>query len=534
MNGDGTELINFIKEASRMASQPWISHYDRRVPPALAYPEVPVFHFLDEAARRCPARACIVFRDETLTYARTADLTGRLASALRGLGLRKGDRVGIFMPNGPEFILAYFAILKAGGVVVAIHPLYTCPEIARQVNDAGIETIFCAGPLYERLQAARPGTGLRRVIVTGEAAPRAGDLRFGELQACPSAALDPVSPQDVALLQYTGGTNGVLKGAVALHRNLVANILQFKAWLWTLEEDQETFLLALPAYHVYGMVGGMLFGMALRATLVVLASPRNTPELLNAIQTRRITYFPAVPTLFNAINDHPEVAAGKARLSSIKVCLSGAAPLTKETRETFERLTGGRIVEGFGLSEAPAATHCNPLQGENRAGSIGLPLSDVEARIVSRVDGVTELPAGEAGELILRGPQVMQGYHNMPGETAVALRRGWLHTGDIARMDAEGYFYIVGRKKDLIKPGGLQVWPREVEEAIAAHPAVADVVVAGAPNAYRGETVRARVALKAGQTLDTAGIKAWCRERLAPFKIPTEIEFRVPGDTGPT
>ena len=516
-----------------MSSRPWLSRYDSRVPPALAYPDVPVFHFLDEAARRCPARAGIVYRDDVLTYAQVADQVDRLASALRALGLRKGDRAGLLLPNCPEFILAYFAILKAGGAVVAINPQFTPREIADQVKDAGIETIFCAGPLHERLQAARPGTGLRRIVVTGEAAPQAGDLRFADLPAGPAAPLEPVGPQDVALLQYTGGTTGVAKAAVVLHRNLVANVLQFKGWLWTLEEEKETVLLALPAYHVYGMVGGLLFGMALRATLVVLSNPRQIPELLDAIQTRRVTCFPAVPTLYNAINSHPDVAAGRTDLSTLKVCISGAAPLTKETKETFERLTGGRIVEGFGLSETPAATHCNPLQGENRVGSIGLPLSDVEARIVSLEDGATDLPIGAAGELLVRGPQVMQGYHNMPGETDIALRHGWLHTGDIARMDAEGYFHVVGRKKDLIKPGGWQVWPREVEKIIAAHPAVAGVAVAGVPHAYRGETVQARITLKAGQTLDAAGVKAWCRERLAPFKIPTEIEFRGSGDAGP-
>jgi long-chain acyl-CoA synthetase len=517
-----------------MTDQPWIRHYDPGVPSHLDYPPVPVYHFLDEAARRCPERTCLIIKDQALTYRQVADQTDRLAAVLLELGIHKGDRVGIFSPNSLEFILAYFAILKAGAVVVATNPLFTPPEIIQQVNDAGLTTVFCAGGLYKRLQAARPQTGIRRVVVTGEAAPQADDLQFDMLAAeglkknsVLSAVKASIGPEDIALFQYTGGTTGVAKAAVARHRNLVANALQFKAWMSTLKEETETFLLALPIYHIYGMVCGMLLGMALRATLVVLPDPRDIPDLLTAIQSHRVTYFPAVPTLYNAINNQPDVRAGKTDLGSIKACISGSAPLMKETKETFELLTGGRIVEGYGLSEAPTATHCNPLQGDNRLGSIGLPLPDVDARIVSVTDGHTDLPAGEAGELVIRSPQVMLGYHNLPGETALALRDGWLYTGDIARMDTEGYFYIIDRKKELIKPGGMEVWPREVEEAIAAHPKVAEVAVAGIPDAYRGETVKAWVVLRAGETLKVSEVRAWCRERLASFKIPTQVEFRA-------
>ncbi|MEZ0396908.1 MAG: long-chain fatty acid--CoA ligase [Anaerolineales bacterium] len=509
-------------------SHPWLAHYDPGVPAHLDYPAVPVHHFLDQAARRCPQRTCLIFGDETLTYRQVAEQTDRIAAALLNLGVRRGERVGIFMPNCPEFILAYFGILKVGGVVVAINPLYTPPEIVHQVNDAGLEIVIAAGSLYERLQTARPATGIRLVIAAGEADLLAGDLPFSALTTSEAAnALPALGPDDLALFQYTGGTTGVAKAAVARHRNLVANALQFKAWMSTLEEEKETFLLALPVYHIYGMVCGMLLGMALRARMVVLPNPRDITGLLAAIQTHRVTYFPAVPTLYNAINNHPEVAAGRVNLTSIKACISGSAPLLQQTKEKFERLTGGRICEGYGLSEAPTATHCNPLQGENRIGSIGLPLPDVEARIVSLDDRRRDLPVGEAGELVIRSPQVMLGYHNMPAETALALRDGWLYTGDIARMDADGYFYIVDRKKDLIKPGGMEVWPREVEEAIAAHPAVAEVAVAGIPDEYRGETVKAWVVVKAGARLDESEVRAWCRERLAPFKVPTQVEFRA-------
>jgi long-chain acyl-CoA synthetase len=530
-----------------MTSRPWLSHYDPGVPPNLEYPAVPVFHFLDDAARRCPERICLIYQGVTYTYREMADQTDHLAAALISLGIRKVDRVGIFMPNCPEFVLAYFAILKAGAVVVAINPLYTPPEIIHQINDAGVEMVFSAGSLYERIKAAQPETGIRRVIVSGDVTLQPNDLNFKEIfnanfatpiwgQANANKNKEKnfasfafkfeIGPEDIALFQYTGGTTGIAKAAVIRHCNLVANALQFKAWMSTLVEEQETFLLALPIYHIYGMVCGMLLGMVLRASLVIIPDPRDIPNLLSAIQIHRVTYFPAAPTLYNAINNAPDVAAGKVNLTSIKACISGSAPLMKHTKEKFESLTGGHIVEGYGLSEAPTATHCNPVQGENRLGSVGLPLPDVDARIVSLEDGVTGMPVGQVGELVIHSPQVMQGYHNMPGETAIALRNGWLYTGDIARMDSDGYFYIVDRKKELIKPGGMEVWPREVEQVISAHPDVMEVAVAGIPDAYRGETVKAWVVLKPDRTLSSFEIQSWCRERLAPYKVPTEVEFR--------
>jgi long-chain acyl-CoA synthetase len=524
-----------------MISSPWLAHYDPGVPAQLDYPAVPVFHFLDEAARRCPERSCLIFQNEVLTYREVSGRSDILAAALRSLGVRKGERVGICMPNCPEFVLAYFAILKAGAVVVATNPLYTPSEIIHQVNDAGLETVFCAGSLYERIKSAQPETGIRRVIASGDGEVQDRDIKFKELLNANYAERAKVinknnfaafafksetGPEDIALFQYTGGTTGIAKAAVARHRNLVANALQFKAWMSTLNEEKETFLLALPVYHIYGMVCGMLLGMALRASLVILPDPRDIPALLAAIQTYHVSYFPAAPTLYNAINNAAEGFSGQVNLTSIKACISGSAALLQPTKERFERLTGGRIIEGYGLSEAPTATHCNPLLGENRTGSIGLPLPDVQAKIVSLEDGITEMPVGEAGELLIKSPQVMLGYHHSPVETAGALRDGWLATGDIARMDAQGYFYIVDRKKDLIKPGGMEVWPREVEERIAAHPKVAEAAVAGIPDDYRGETVKAWVVLKSGENLGEADIQAWCRESLAPFKVPTEVEFR--------
>jgi long-chain acyl-CoA synthetase len=292
------------------------------------------------------------------------------------------------------------------------------------------------------------------------------------------------------------------------------------------EDGKEVVLMAIPLFHVYGMVAGMNFAMAAGASMVMVPNPRDLKDVLGNIQRFKASIFPGVPTLYNAINNHPEVLAGKYNLSTIKACISGSAPLLRETKEKFEALTGGKLFEGYGLSEAPTATHCNPMFGENPPGSIGLPLPDVECRIISLDDGTTPLPPGEIGELAIRGPQVMKGYHNMPTETANTLRDGWLFTGDIARMDEKGYFYIVDRKKELIKPGGYQVWPREVEEVIMENPKVLEVGVAGVPDPYRGETVKAWVVLKPGETVSAEEIKTWCSGRLAKYKIPTEVEFR--------
>ena len=509
-----------------MNKHPWYRSYDPNVPKSLAYPAVPLTYFLEESTRRTPDKPCTIYNDSVMTFREMDTGTSQVANALRRLGVGKGDRVGIFLPNSPQFVLAYFGILKAGGIVVAINPSYTPPEIEYQANDAGVRIMFVYDSAYDRLMAVQPRTMIKTMIVSGELAPKPGDLRFDDLLGGSDSAAVAVQPEDTALLQYSGGTTGLAKGAIALHRNLVANTLQFKAWMVRLKEGEETTLLAIPMYHVYGMVCGMCLSMALGAGMVLIPNPRNIDDLLGAIQKYRPTYFPAVPTLYNAINNHPDVQIGKYDLASIKACISGSAPLMKETKEKFETLTSGRICEGYGLSEAPTATHCNPLLGLNKIGSIGLPLPDVDCRIVDVESGETDLPPGEVGELILKGPQVMKGYHNQPEESAQALRGDWLFTGDLARVDADGFFFIVGRKKELIKPDGMQVWPREVEEAIAAHPKVLEVGVAGVPDIYHGEAVKAWVVVKPGANLDEGELRTWCQDRLAGYKIPTQVEFR--------
>ena len=543
-----------------MTPKPWFSHYDPGVPEHIEYPGRPLFSFLEDSAAKYPDRACTLFKGATITYQEMNTLTDKVAAALSALGVKKGDRVGIFMPNTPQFVMACFGILKAGGVVVATNPLYTSTEIEYQVNDAGIEVMFVMSNFYKTIKAAQPKTHLKTLIVKNiketlppvlkilftlakekkggfriEGGLQAGDFWMKDLIAKYSNSERPrlnITPDDTALFQYSGGTTGISKAAVAMHRNVVANTMQIKNWFTNLKDGQEIVLMAIPLFHVYGMVAGMNFALAGGATMVMIPNARDIQDVLENIHKYHPTVFPGVPTLYNAINNHPDVAAGKYHLRSIKACISGSAPLMRETKEKFENLTGGIVFEGFGLSEAPTATHCNPLLGINKTGSIGMPLPDVESKIISLDDGVTELEMGEIGELVIRGPQVMKGYHNMPTETANTLRDmgdgggTWLFTGDIARMDEDGYFYIVDRKKELIKPGGYQVWPREVEEVIISYPKVLEVGVAGIPDPYRGETVKAWIVLRTGETATVDEIRTFCKQKLAAYKVPTHIEFR--------
>jgi long-chain acyl-CoA synthetase len=535
-----------------MEDRPWLKFYDPGVRKHIDYPSVPLFHFLEESAQKYPNRPCVIFKGGKISYAEMDEMTDRLAAAFTAMGVKKGDPVGIFMPNTPQFVITYYAILKAGGIVVATNFLYTPREIEHQLNDAGVEVMVVLSNFYEKVKEVQPQTKLKKLIVTNikEYFPaflkvlftlamekkmgarvtlRDDDVWLQDVLKRYTARDRPkmeISPDDRALFQYSGGTTGISKAAVALHRNLVANTLQIREWMPDVKYGEEIVLMAIPLYHVYGMIAGMSFAISSGSTLIMIVDPRDMSDVLDAIAKYKPTIYPGVPAMYNAINNHPDVIAGKVDVSSIRGCISGSAPLMRETKEKFDSLTGGRLVEGYGLSEAPTATHCNPLYGETRTGSIGIPLPDVDSRIVDLEDGTTVLPPGEIGELVLKSPNVMAGYHNMPTETANSLRNGWLYTGDIARMDEDGYFYIVDRKKELIKPGGFQVWPREVEEVIAENPKVFEVGVAGIPDAYRGETVKAWVVLKPGESADAEEIRAWCKERLAPFKVPTHVEFR--------
>jgi long-chain acyl-CoA synthetase len=542
-----------------MSNKPWLAHYDKGVPHTIEFPKAPLFHFLEESARKYPNRACTIFKGAVITYHEMNAITDRVAAALVDMGVKKGDRVGIFMPNTPQFVMAYYGILKAGGVVVATNPLYTAPEIEHQASDAGIEVMFVMTNFYNTIKKAQPNTKIKKLIVTNlketlppvmrllftlarekkggfriEGGLKEGDVWFQDVLAKYKDAARPavqIDPDDTALFQYSGGTTGVSKAAVAMHRNVVGNTLQLRGWFVNMDEGNEIFLMGIPLFHVYGMVAGMSLAVATGSTMVMIPNVRDLKDVMDNIAKYKCTIFPGVPALYNGINNHPDVKAGKYNLTSIKACISGSAPLLRETKEQFEKLTGGKVFEGYGLSEAPTGTHCNPLLGENKTGSIGMPLPEMECRVVSLDDGETDLAQGEIGELLLNGPQVMKGYHNMPTETANSLRKDkdgkvWLYTGDIVRMDEDGYFYIVDRKKELIKPGGFQVWPREVEDVIGAHPKVLEVGVGGIPDPQRGETVKAWIVLKPGEALSEADLKAFCKEHLAPYKVPTHYEFR--------
>ncbi len=546
-----------------MTDKPWLKNYDRAVPHSLEpYPAIPLHGFLEQAARTYPGSTSIIFKSShqgfagsSITYQALDDAADRLAAALANLGVKKGDRVAIFMPNSPQFIISYFAVLKAGGAVVATNPLYSPREIEHQMTDSGAEIMLVMSNFYTRVKEVQPKTKLRTIIVTSikEYMPlllkvlftlakerkeghkpeiASGDLRFQDLLNKYSAAERPkveIGPDDMALLQYTGGTTGVSKAAVALHRNLVADALQIKAWIHDTKEGNETVLIAIPLFHVYGMVAGLCYGISAAARLLLVPNPRDIVTLLSAINQYQPTIFPGVPTMYNAINNYPDL--GKYNIRSIRGCISGSAPLLAETQNKFESLTGGSLREGYGLSEAPTASHCNPLTGQNRQGSIGMPFPDVDCKIMSLDDGVTELGPEEIGELTISGPQVMQGYWNMPTETANVLRQGpdgkvWLYTGDIAKMDTDGYFYIVDRKKDMVIAGGYNIYPREVEEVVKEHPKVLDVAAAGIPDPHRGETIKVWIVPKPGETLTADEVKEFCKDKLAKFKIPTHVEFR--------
>ena len=530
--------------------KPWLDHYDQGVPASLDYPDCTIFDLLDRSAGGYPQRPCTILNDQAITYHQMKDITNHLAAAFHHLGVEKGDRVGLLLPNLPQFVMVYYALLKIGAVVVAINPQYTAPELAYQVNDAGTVLIIVMADRYEMVRSIRSQTCIHRVVLVDPqqeilhpdaSLPKKnhkdsdvpfvlqqGDLWLHHLVAgCTSQERPNISvgPDDVALFQYSGGTTGVSKGVVATHRAVVSNVYQFDAWIVNSIEGEEMMGLAIPLYHVYGMVIGLNLGIKMAASLVLVSDPRDIKDVLHKLDKYRVTIYPGVPAMYNAINLDPEVQAGKYDLSSIKACISGSAPLAPQTKEQFEQITGGRLVEGYGLSEAPTASHCNPVLGENRTGSIGLPLPDVDCRIVDLEDEQTLLPQGMIGELVIQGPMLMKAYHNMPQETAITLRKGWLYTGDIAYMDEDGYFYIVDRKKDLIKPGGLQAWPREIEEVLSQHPQVLEAGVAGIPDPIQGEAVKAWVVLQPGQQVSVEELLKWCRRSLAPYKVPKQVAF---------
>lgn len=533
--------------------KPWLKFYDEGVPHTLEYPEVPLHWFLEESARKYPESIATImpgkFGDTKLTYRELDELANRLANALVDLGVKKGDRVALYVPNCPQFIIGYYAILKAGGAVVATSTLYSPREVEHQFNDSGAETVIVLSLFYPIVKQVQAKTEIKNVIVTnikehlggldqvlftllkekkeGHRVELAeGDLWMKDLlEKYP--AVDPhveVGPDDIALFQYTGGTTGVPKAAVVLHRNLAANVQQCSAWLPDVRIAGESHLAAIPLFHIFGMVTVMAWAVTIAAPMILIANPRDIDALLKAINKYKPTLFMGVPTMYNAINSHPDIA--KYDVKSIRACISGSAPLPLAIKQSFEELTGGKLVEGFGLTESAVATFCNPMYGMNVEGSIGMPMSDVDGKIVDLEEGTKDLPVGEVGELVLLSPSVMKEYSNMPEETKIALRGGWLYTGDIAKMDENGYFYIVDRKKDMIIASGFNIYPREVEDVLYEYPKIQEAAVAGIPDPKRGETVKAWVVLKPAETATSDEIKDFCRDKLAKYKIPYYVEFR--------
>jgi long-chain acyl-CoA synthetase len=545
------------------ASKPWLSSYDEEIPATIDYPAIRLDQLLADSATKHPGQRAIVFGarvgsrilDRAMIYQQLDNAVDQLAGSLQQLGVGQGDRVAIVMPNCPQFVIAYYGILRAGGIAVPCNFLYSAIELEHQFTDAGAEIVFVLSPYYPTVHNIRASTRLRHVIVTNikehfppllrllftlakekkgghrvELASK-DDFWFPSLLAGPPTAPKPVEidPQDTACLIYTGGTTGVPKGAQLTHRNLVSNALAGLTWSKA-RERQEVTIGALPLFHSYGMTSVMNMCVAGALTMVLIPDPRDVLHVMGSVSKHQATFYPAVPTMYVAINNHPQVK--EFDLRSIRVCLSGAAPLPGEVQVKFQNLTGSTLVEAYGLTETSPATHVNPLNG-NRIGFIGVPWPDTDARIVDVDTGEQELPVGEIGELVIQGPQVMKGYWAQPTETANTLREHaslgpglWLHTGDIARMDKEGYFQIVDRKKDLIICGGFNVYPRDVEEVLFKHPAVKEAAVVGIPDEYRGETVRAFVTLREETSATEEEIIAFCREQLAPYKVPSSVRFR--------
>ena len=532
--------------------KPWLQNYEPEVPAALKYPQTTLHHNLEQAARKHPGSPATIFMDAQLTYSQLNELADRFAAGLQTLGVRKGDRVAIYVANSPQFVIAYYGTLKAGAIAVPFNPLYSSSEVRHQLRDSGAETAVVMSRFYPIVKAVRSETPLKRVLVTnikeyfpgllkllftvvretkeGDRQSIAGDADthwYQEFLSKAPAKPSPVAiaPTDTAALIYTGGTTGTPKGAELSHLNLNANAQQCRAWMHRAREAEEIILTALPLFHSFGMTTCMNLAVVLSSAMLLIPNPRDMASIMENVNKWHPSIFPGVPAMYLAFANFPNV--GRYDIRTIRACISGAAPLQGEIQERFHKLTGAYLVEGYGLSEASPVTHGNPVFGKSCVGSIGLPFPDTEARVVDMKTGSKEVPRGEPGELIIRGPQVMKRYWNMPGETANALRDGWLYTGDIATMDEEGYFRIVDRKKDMIIASGYNVYPRDVEEVLYQHPKVLEAVVAGIPDSTRGETVKAYVVLRPGQIATPEELIAYCRGKLAAYKVPEFVEFRA-------
>jgi long-chain acyl-CoA synthetase len=530
--------------------KPWLAHYESGIPATLEYPMLPLHGLLEQTAARYPERVATIFLGAKLTYRALNDAANRLAHALLSFGLQRGERVALLLPNCPQFLIAFYGALKAGAAVTAVNPLYTPRELEYQLNDAEAATLVTLSKFYPTVEAVRGKTALQRVIVTnikeyfptalrtlftlfkeGKEGHRVSLRRdaptywFQDLLAAQSTARAPglaIDPGDIALLQYTGGTTGTPKAAMLRHAGLVANTLQIRAWLSDFQEGAEVMLLVLPLFHVFG-IGACMSVMVQGAGTMILLPQFKTHDVLQAMSKYRATLFPGVPSMYVAINNSPELP--RADLRALRHCFSGAAPLPQEVQERFEAHIGGHLVEGYGMTEANACI-ITPLGGRRKRGSIGVPIPDVEARIVDVETGMQTLAPEAVGELVVRCPQQLQSYWRNADDTAQVLRDGWVYTGDIARMDDEGFFYIVDRKKEMILSGGFNVYPRDVEEVLYLHPEVREAAVIGIPDAFLGEGVKAFVVPQEGASPSPDEIIEFCRRHLVAYKVPKQVELR--------
>jgi long-chain acyl-CoA synthetase len=539
-----------MKGESSIFEKPWFKNWPEGVPKSLDYPKVPLHALLEKSVKDFPDKPAIIFLGKKITYRELGSLVNRFATALYNLGIRKGDVVGLYLPNMPQFVIAYYGALKIGAVATGISPLFVERELEFQLSDSEAKAIVLLDALFPRFKKVWEKTKVKFAIVarlgeympslkaflgkllkkipTAEVPRQPNVYFFKELvektpEQPPSVEINP--EEDLAVLQYTGGTTGLPKGAMLTHMNLVSNAIGCSAWLQA-KRGEDTGLSVLPFFHIYGMTVAMNFTIYAGATMVLL--PRfDVVEVLKSIQKYKVTLFPGVPTMYALIVDHPE--AKKYNLRSVKFCISGAAPLPPEVQKKFMEMTGAVLVEGYGLTEASPVTHCNPLDPTMKTvkiGSIGIPWPDTDAKIVDVETGTREMPVGEVGELVVKGPQVMKGYWKRPEETSEVLRNGWLYTGDLGKMDEDGYFYITDRKKDLIKYKGYSVYPRELEDILYEHPAVKLAAVVGKPDPVSGEIPKAFIVLREGATATEQEIMKFVNERVAPYKAIREVEFR--------
>ena len=541
-----------------MITRPWFDHYDAGVPRTLApYPEQTLLDLLAENARAHPDHPITYMKGRAMSYAELDRLSDACAAAFAALGIRPGDRVAIGLPNVPQFLIAEFGAWKAGAIVCPFNPTYTEHELEDALTATEAGCVIVLNRHYEKVKRIQPRTSVRRVIATNvkeylprllaiaftllkekkagdRIAVRGDDVRLSELLSQYRNAAPPpvtVAPADPAVILMSGGTTGTPKGVVGLHGGMTIAGRQLQAWLRpAMKEWTDTIMLPLPLFHTYGNTGVQSLAFINHNPIVLIPDPRDVADLLSEIQRTKPAFICAVPTLLSGIMGHERTRAGKVSFSSIKLCFSGAAPLMAETKRRWEELTGGVVVEGYSLTEAQMAVIANPVLGEKKIGSIGMPLPDVDVRVMNADDGDRELGIGETGEITISAPQLMRGYWRRDDETRNMLRTGAngervLYTGDLGYVDPDGYVFLVDRKKDLVKTSGYQVWPREVEEVITSHPAVAECGVAGLPDAARGEILKAWIIVRAGMSVTPEELKTFCRERLAPYKVPSRWEF---------